>query len=420
MTQPTGPQPIAEFVAEARDWLDDKAERLPPSDRRWGEGTFSVAVFHRRSPDDEQAHLEAMASWHQRKATDGYHAISWDPAYGGLGLPPEYELAFAGLETEYKIPARHELFGVTTGLVAPTVLSEGTPAQRERFVVDFLTASQWCCQLFSEPGAGSDLASLGCRAEADGDEWVLNGQKVWSSGAQFSQWGLLIARSDPSVAKHRGMTAFLVPLDAQGVEVRPVKQMTGSTSFNEVFLSDARIGDDLRLGDVGGGWKVALTTLAHERASSSRRGASRRPGGSADDAIATAVAFEATDDPIIRQQLARVQSHERVRLLTAQRVAAARQAGQEPGPEGSIGKQFWVEGLPQISQAASGVLGPRLTADTGEWGSYEWGEHVLGAPGYRIAGGSDEIQRNIIGERVLGLPGEPRLDRDTPWNELPR
>ena len=412
---------IEEFRDEARAWLDANAERrAADAELVWGEGEFSVAVFKEQPRDAELAHLAQIAAWQQRKAERGYHAITWATEHGGLGLSNDHALAFAELEGEYAVAGRHELFSVTAGLVAPTVLEHGTDEQRDRFVQRFLLAQEWCCQLFSEPGAGSDLASLACRAERDGDEWVLNGQKVWTSGAPFAQWGLMIARTDPAVPKHRGLTAFLVPFDAEGVTVVPIRQMSGGASFSEVFFDDARIGDDLRLGEVGGGWRVALTTLAHERASSSRSGARKRPGGSALEALATATAFGAGSDGVIREQLMGVHIHEQVRLMTAQRVAAARGAGGQPGPEGSIGKLFWVNGLNDVSDVVGSILGPKLIADTGEWGTYEWTEHVTGSPGYRIAGGSDEIQRNIIGERVLGLPPEPRVDKDVPWNEAPR
>jgi alkylation response protein AidB-like acyl-CoA dehydrogenase len=245
---------------------------------------------------------------------------------------------------------------------------------------------------------------------------VISGQKVWSSGAQFAGWGELISRTDPGVPKHAGMTAFLIPLDAPGVEIRPIRQMSGGSSFCEVFLTDARIPDDLRLGAVGQGWKVALTTLGFERGGSGNRGV----GGSWEQLLALARWLGRTGDPVVRQQLASVYIHQQVRRMNAARVAAATAAGQPPGPEGSIGKLLWAAGMTEIGQVAASLLGPRLMADTGEWGTFAWNDHVLGAPGYRIAGGSDEIQRNIIAERVLGLPGDVRVDRDIPWREVRR
>jgi alkylation response protein AidB-like acyl-CoA dehydrogenase len=280
-----------------------------------------------------------------------------------------------------------------------------------------MRAEQFCCQLFSEPGAGSDLASLACRAERDGDNWVLNGQKVWSSNAHIAPWGFAICRTDVDVPKHAGMTAFLVPLQHDGVTVRGIRQMNGGASFNEVFMDDAVIPDSYRVGAVGAGWKVALTVLSFERNSS---GGSGRRGGDYYDLLGLAKAHDRTDDPIIRQGLARVYSRQRVREWARSRAAAAVRLGGTAGPEGSIGKLLWTNAMADISNVASSILGPALTADTGEWGSFGWNDHVLGAPGYRIAGGSDEIQRNIIGERVLGLPGEPRVDRDVPFRLAPR
>jgi len=409
-------QTVESFAAEARSWL---VARLPPADRdhrTWGEGSDDVSVFHRLSFDAEKILLERAMAWQQEKYDAGYGAITWPAEYGGAGLTVAHEQAFNEVEAEFAAPDGHETFAVTTHLVAPTVRLFGTAGQQARFVRRFLRAEELCCQLFSEPGAGSDLAGLATKAERDGERWVLNGQKVWSSGAQFAGWGELIARTDPAVPKHAGMTAFLVPLGAPGVEIRPIRQMSGGSSFNEVFLTDVRIGDELRLGAVGEGWKVALTTLGFERGGSGTRGV----GGSWERLLGLARWLGRTADPVVRQQLASVYIHQQVRRMNAARIAAATAAGQPPGPEGSIGKLLWVAGLTEIGQMAASLLGPRLIADTGEWGTYAWADHVLGAPGYRIAGGSDEIQRTIIAERVLGLPGDIRADRDIPWRDIPR
>jgi alkylation response protein AidB-like acyl-CoA dehydrogenase len=415
---------VEEFAIEADSWLGSNAEKRSRSQEDelpLGSGRFSVSVFHTLSKDEERSLLEDLKSWQQRKATVGYHAISWPASQGGLGLSREHAAAFSSLERGYVVPAGHETFTVTTRLVAPTVDLLGTTEQREEFVSRFLSAQELCCQLFSEPGAGSDLAGLGCRAEKDGEEWVINGQKVWSSGAQFSEWGELIARSDPTTQKHRGMTAFLVPLDTPGVEIRPIRQMSGGTSFNEVFLTDVRIPDSLRLGEVGDGWNVALTTLGFERDRSDTGGdgGAARTGGSWGQLLATAKAVGSTSDPVMRQSLMRAYSHTRVEGFLNRRAAQLRSSG-TPGPEGSLGKLMWTEGMNLISEVACQVLGTKLIADTGEWGTYAWNEHILGAPGYRIAGGSDEVQRNIVGERVLGLPGEPRVDKGLAWRDIPR
>ena len=419
---------VEDFARDAAQWLAEHGEPLtrddamsPGDDIAWGEGEFSVAVFHALDFADERSLLADAQRWQHQKATAGYHAITDAPEFGGLGLTQEHERAFGELERGYRVPEAHESFSVTTDLIAPTIEVFGTDYQKQQFVAAFRSAAMLCCQLFSEPGAGSDLAGLACRAERDGDEWVVTGQKVWSSGAQFSDWGLLIARSDLSAVKHQGLTAFLVPMDAPGVQIRPIKQMSGGTSFNEVFLEACRLPDSLRLGEVGDGWNVALTTLGFERDHSDPSGSAGRdrPGGRWPQLLATARAMGVIDDPMVRQEIVGVYVHKRVEALLNHRSADLARGG-TPGPEGSLGKLMWTEGMTRMSQAITRVLGARLTADTGEWGTWAWGEHVLGAPGYRIAGGSDEIQRTIIGERVLGLPGEPRVDKGIPWRDVPR
>ena len=417
---------LDDFTADAQTFLD---EHLRPrrnagaadGELAWGQGEFSVSVFHSLGFEDERDLLERLKQWTMAKATRGYHAITWPVEFGGLGLDRSFARAFGKLEAQYETPTSHETHSVTTRLVAPTVNLYGTDEQKSTLVGRFLAARELCCQLFSEPGAGSDLASLACRAERDGDEWIVNGQKVWSSGAQFSEWGELIARHDPDVPKHKGMTAFVIPLDLPGIEIRPIKQMSGGSSFNEVFFTDVRVPDSMRLGPTGEGWKVALTTLGFERDHSDvGSGGGGRVGGSWQQILGTARAVDRADDPVTRQRLTQNYTHHRLEGFVNRRAADLRRAGAPAGPEGSLGKLMWTEGMRLTTDVVSDVLGPRLAADTGEWGTFAWGEHVLGAPGYRIAGGSDETQRNIIGERVLGLPGEPRLDKDVPWREVRR
>ena len=419
VSQPT----LEEFTTQAKAWLvanGTPKKATSGQETPWGTGEFSVAIFHALSFEEEKALLDSMTDWQKKKAEKGYHAITSPPEFGGLGLSKEYARAFSKLESQYETPTRHETFGVTVGLIAPTIAKFGTPEQKERWVGEFLATKSLCCQLFSEPGAGSDLASLGCRAVRDGDEWVVSGQKVWSSGAQFSKWGELIARSDVEVAKHKGMTAFIIPMDLPGIEIRPIKQMSGGSSFNEVFFNDVRVPDSLRLGNVGDGWNVALTTLGFERDHSGSDGGSARPGGTWSKLVGTAKALGRDKEPAVREALVKAYVNMRIEGFVNRRAADMRAAGAPPGPEGSLGKLVWTEGMTAMSVAITTVLGPQLVADTGEWGTYAWGEHVLGAPGYRIAGGSDEVQRNIIGERVLGLPAEPRVDKNTSWKDTPR
>ena len=394
---------LEEFRAEVRAWLSTVSTPRQAASQVWGEGALSVVVFDNWTDEQEAAVATAGRAWERQRHDAGFGAISWPAHYGGRSLPQRYAEAYEAEEHGFVTPRRNELFEVTRLMMAPTVETWGTDEQKARFVVAFLRTDLLCCQLFSEPGAGSDLAGVSTRAVRDGDTWVLDGQKVWTSGARTAEWGLAICRTDTTVAKHAGMTAFLVPLDAPGVTIRPIKQMSGGASFNEVFLDDVRLADELRLGPEGAGWKVALTTLAAERSASNSLG-----GGSFEQVLGLARALGATCDSRHRQALADLYVHLTVDRLNVARVTQSLAAGDAPGPEGSIGRLSATRNLTRAADVVSGLLGPRLTADTGEWGTFVWNDHVLGAPGYRIAGGSEEIQHNIIGERVLGLPREPR------------
>lgn len=401
---------LDEFTDRARKWL---AENVPP---RGDRGRRSVAVFHDLPFDDERRLLERIRDWLRTKYDAGYGALSWPTEHDGAGLSALHEEAFAEAEREFETPGQHELTSVSTALIAPTVQMFGTPEQTAQLVRPLLRGDTTACQLFSEPSAGSDLAGLATRAVRDGDAWVVTGQKVWSSGAQFAEWGELICRTDPDVPKHKGLTAFLLRMDTPGVDVRPLRQMSGGSSFCEVFLDDVRIPDAWRLGEVGDGWGVTLATLGFERGHS---GANADLGGGFDQLLDDARRFGRTDDPEVRRLLAAVWAAEKVAAVSAQRDREARLAGVEPGPIGSLRKLAWTQRLTTVSEAAAAILGSRLIADAGD-GSYRWTEHVLGAPGYRIAGGSDEVQRTIIAERLLGLPPEPRADRGVAWKDIPR
>jgi alkylation response protein AidB-like acyl-CoA dehydrogenase len=286
-------------------------------------------------------------------------------------------------------------------------MRHGTDALRRRFVPALQSGDLIACQLFSEPSAGSDLASLMTTARRDGEGWRVSGQKVWTSGAHFSDIGEIICRTGEG-GRHRNLTAFVIDMRAPGVTVRPLVQMTGSAAFNEVFFDDVWVPDTDRLGDVGDGWSVALTTLANERNAIGGEGF----GGSGllniDRYIAMVRAFGRDTDPIARQMLADVAIGLRVAKYTRRRAAAGRASGSPPGPEATIDKLALSENVARISRLLATVLGPHVVADTGEWGTYAWSEVILGLPGYKIAGGTDEILKNVIGERVLGLPKEPR------------
>ena len=412
---------VADFSRRAREWLAASAKtRAPAGQTTWGAGSDDVSVFHNIDFDAERNLLDEAMVWQRAKFDAGFGAIQWPIEFGGAALPAPFEDAFDEAEAAYEIPGHHETFSVTVHLVAPTIRTFGTDAQKRELIPRFLRTAELCCQLFSEPGAGSDLAGLATRAVRDGDEWVINGQKTWSSGARFAAWGELICRTDPGVPKHAGQTAFIVPMDTPGITIVPIRQMSGGSSFNEVFFDDVRIPDRLRLGDIGQGWKVALTTLGFERgASGSGRGA-QSVGGSWPQLLALAQHRAADDDAMIRDRLARLYSLDRIRELLAARVAAAVRSAATPGPEASLGKLLWTQWMTAAGDLAAQILGPQICADTGEWGTYAWAAHVLGAPGYRIAGGSDEIQHNIIAERVLGLPGDVRVDRNIAFADVPR
>ena len=412
---------LTDFVRRADAWLADNAKRRAPRGHTvWGAGSDDVSVFHDLDFGAEQNLLDEAMAWQRAKFDAGFGAIQWPREFGGASLPALFEEAFDECEAEYETPGHHETFSVTLHLVAPTIRTFGTAEQQRELIPRFLRTTELCCQLFSEPGAGSDLAGLSTRAVLDGDEWVINGQKTWSSGARFAAWGELICRTDPSLPKHAGQTAFVIPMDAPGITIVPIRQMSGGASFNEVFFDDVRIPDRLRLGEVGQGWKVALTTLGFERgASGSGRGA-QAVGGSWAQLRTLAEHLAANDDAIVRDELARLYSLDRIRELLAGRVAAAARVSATPGPEASLGKLLWTQWMTAAGDVAARLLGPQICADTGEWGTYAWGRHVLGAPGYRIAGGSDEVQHNIIAERVLGLPGDVRVDRGVPFSAVPR
>jgi alkylation response protein AidB-like acyl-CoA dehydrogenase len=399
---------MAEWRSRAREWL---ASVLP---ERSGQpaGSADYAVFQNMTEEAEHDLLDKVRAYRGQRYDAGYGAIALPAELGGGGLPPRYVVAFTEEEQAFAVPQSTELISVTTGLAGPTVATFGTQAQRAKYARAFLRCDRLCCQLFSEPGAGSDLAAVSTsavRAPADGDAdggWLIDGQKVWSSGARFADYGLLLARTDRDVAKHAGLTMFLVPMDAPGVEVRPIRQMSGASSFNEVFLSGVRVGDDMRVGPVGEGWRVANATLGFERTASGQ--AQRRKGGTFEDLLRLATRLGKSSDPVVRQQLADVYVRTQLRAATTARVARAAAAGTPPGPAASIGKLVASANLMRIGEVATALLGARIAADSGEPDSFAWAEHVLGAPGYRLAGGTDEIQRTIIGERVLGLPKEPR------------
>ncbi len=397
------------FAEQARAFLDATLPRRQVEQFVWGEGSDDVSLFPERTPEQQRAELDAARSWAQTAFDAGFGWITGPVHLGGRGLPRSYQRLYQSAARDYRIPSQ-SAFGIGLGMVAPTILAHGTDEVQKAYLAAMYRGDIVGCQLFSEPAAGSDLASLQTRAVRDGDEWIVNGQKVWTSGAQFSDIGEIICRTDPTLPKHRGLTGFVVDMHAPGVEVRPLRQMTGGASFNEVFFTDVRIPDSHRLGAVNGGWTVALTTLMNERAAIGGGGGGTGPSVT-HRLIELVRAQGRAGDPLIRQQLAQVVVNERVASYTNLRSMATLAAGQLPGPELSLGKLSLTANMVRSYELASAVLGPELVADSGRWGTYAWSQFLLGVPGMRVAGGSDEVMRNIIGERVLGLPKEPSAPR---------
>jgi alkylation response protein AidB-like acyl-CoA dehydrogenase len=391
------------------------------------------------TPDDLRARVRQLLTEHPPASTDrldllrarfdaGLAWVSYPEGLGGLGLRRELqavveqELAAAGAPSN-----NPRSIGIGLGMAAPTILAHGTDEQKQRWLRPLWTGEEVWCQLFSEPGAGSDLAALGTRAVRDGDEWVVNGQKVWTSMAHEARWGILVTRSDPDVPKHRGMTYFGCDMTATGVEVRPLRQATGEAEFNEVFLTDVRIPDTDRIGAVGDGWRVATSTLMNERVAIGGQAAPRE-GGMLGMVTDVWRARPELRTPALHGELMELWVRAEAARITGERLRQQMAAGQ-PGPEGSAAKLMFSD----LNQRLSGLLLELL----GEEGlTYDdWtmrrpkevhfhgnrpGYSYLRAKGNSIEGGTTEILLNIVAERVLGLPGEIRVDKDVPWKELPR
>lgn len=402
---------LPRFREEARAWLSRLAVRRSDPGFSWGVGSDSVAIYPTYSPEEEKEMYRAERSWQATKFDAGWGAITWPSRYGGRELLPLFATAFAEEEALFQVPRRSRLFGVTTNLVAPIVYAWGSESQREKLLRPLLRADVMACQLFSEPDAGSDLASLRTTASRDGAGWRVTGQKIWTSGAHLADYGLAICRTGTGERKHDGLTAFLIPLEAPGVEVRPIRQMTGGATFNEVFFHDVPVSDALRIGEVGRGWQVAVSTLTGERGFGEPL-----PGvGVYQRVSAMAAEFGATSDPRIRDALAELYIHTKVMEFASERVRAAKTSGRPAGPEGSIGKLGWNRAYALANDVVSAVLGSRLVADTCEWGTFAWNDFLMSCAALRIAGGTDEIQKNILGERVLGLPKEATRIRTESW-----
>ncbi len=415
------PDDVTEFARRARQFLDAHAARAEQAEFRWGQGADTVAYFNADPPDVKDVTLQAAKDWQRTRYENGFGWISGPPEYGGQGLTPVHELIYNGLEAEYDVPDTGTLSVIGLGMIGPTILAHGQQAIKDRYLPALYRGDIIACQLFSEPGAGSDLAGLQTRAVRDGGDWVLDGQKVWTSIARQSQIGMALCRTDVNVPKHKGITAFLVDMTAPGVDIRPLRQMTGGSDFNEVFLTGVRVPDDHRLGEVNAGWRVALTTLMNERATvGGERGGTVAEALTPERLAALMRATGTLDDGALRRDLSVLLAD----LLAAghlnRRAVRAMRAGVTPGPERSVAKLMHAKNLTRAAHFVSEVLGPRIIADTGEWGTYAWAELLLATPALRILGGTEEVMKNILAERVLKLPKEPGIDSTSPFRELPR
>jgi alkylation response protein AidB-like acyl-CoA dehydrogenase len=400
----------ATFRAEARAFLEAHAMR------RTGEGT-SRRLHHDASPGADAEHVRRCRAWQRRLFEHGWAGITWPKQYGGRGGTGIQQAIFDEEQAAFDVSTG--VFAVGIGMVGPTLIAHGTDEHKSRYLERLLRGDDIWCQLFSEPGAGSDLASLSTKAVRDGGEWVVNGQKVWTTGAHHSEMAILLARTEPSVPKHAGITYFVADMATEGIEVRPLRQINGVAHFNEVFLSDVRLPASNVVGEVNGGWAVARTTLASERGLIGR-GAGGTTWGFPQVAD-LARRFGRGGDPVARQALAALFSRTQVLRYLGLRSRTAASQGRPPGPETSVMKLAYSRHVAASAdlvvalQRADGMLLDEAAADGGFW------QHqFLGHWASRIGGGTDEVQRNVIGERVLGLPAEPRADRDVPFSALIR
>jgi len=376
---------------------------------------------------DEAAIREARAlvdyaGFCARLGEAGWATPTWPRECGFLGLSGAQTRIVNDELNRYRAYRSFNIIGI--GMAGPTIIQWGSEEQKHRYLMPMASHTEIWCQLFSEPGAGSDVAGLATRAVRDGDEWIVNGQKVWTTLAHIARWGMLVARTDPDQPKHKGLTYFVVDMHAPGVDVRPLKQMTGDAEFNEVFFSDVRVPDDQRLGPEGEGWAVATTTLMNERAALSGAGSTGGAnvgGGPVDDLVLEAKRSGAWADPVLRDRLVRAVIEGRIIKMTNLRAAAARRVGQQPGPEGSVTKLFQAEYNRRLQELAVDLRGGRAMAwPAGDQAAQATVRGFLRSRANTIEGGTSEIMRNILGERVLGLPKEPQVDRDIPWKDVRR
>jgi alkylation response protein AidB-like acyl-CoA dehydrogenase len=394
----------SEFRQRARDWL---AANLTPR-------TQASATEHEEAPSAAQ--VAADKALQARIFDAGFAGITWPRAYGGQGLSDADQLAWKEESAPYRTP---RIYDQPFGVCGPTIVDLGTEAQKQRYIPKLLRGEEVWCQLFSEPGAGSDVAGLSTRAERDGDEWVVNGQKVWTSGAQISDFGTLIARTDPTVPKHNGITMFIVDMRTPGLTVRPLRQATGEAPFNEVFFDNVRLPADSVLDEVNAGWAATVLMLRHERIYYGTIAAAPTRPLAYEAVLALARKEGRSSDTLVRDRLAHLYAFDTAGSLLGQRMRQEVDAGIELRARGSIAKLATAVVARHAIDIADEVAGSDLVSWLGDREDYPGvTKGVVSAPSLGIAGGSNEIQRGIIGERVLGLAKDPQLDREIPFNQL--
>jgi alkylation response protein AidB-like acyl-CoA dehydrogenase len=399
----------AEYRAKVRSWLEENAPK----------GAKGASLG-----DEDDSQLEACKAWQAKKAAAGYAQIRWPKEWGGGGGTTIQSVIFGQEESKLGVSLGGP-FAIGLGMCLPTVMATADDETKARFVGPAVRGEKIWCQLFSEPSGGSDVAAIRTRAVKEGDEWVINGQKIWTSGAHYADYGILLVRTDPDAVKHKGLTMFWVDMKSVGISCKPIHQMSGARGFNEVFFTDVRVKDSQRLGALNDGWKVSIITLMNERASVGGGGGA--PGGGALSALKLAQKMTDEDgeplskDRAVREKIADWYVKSEGLRFTGMRSLTALSQGKTPGPEASVAKLVYAANGQDMAnkmmelQDQYGIITDEELAAAG--GSFQG--TVMGAPGMRIAGGTDEILRNIIAERVLGMPGDIRVDKDLPFKDLP-
>ncbi len=401
----------AAFRSEVRTWIDANAPKHLFE-------ALSSSTFGGTNTGSEDP-LEAAKKWQLKKAEAGWACLQWPKEYGGRDATPMQRVIWNQEEGIYGKLAGTFIIG--QGMCGPTVMTYASEEHKQRYLPKLASGEEVWCQLFSEPHSGSDLAGLRTKAEKDGDEWVINGQKIWTSGAHYSDFGILITRTDPTVAKHKGLTMFFLDMRSPGVDIRPIKQVNGQSGFNEVYFDNVRIPDSQRLGAVGEGWRVSLTTLMNERLAIGGSIATGVPELEEMVAALPMARGTALEDPAVRSKIANWHAKAAGLRNTAARSMTALSKGEMPGPENSIGKLVAGTMMQDIAKFAMDLqgFGSVLTDPATAEGSARFQAMLMRSPAVRIEGGTDQILRNIISERVLGLPEDMRADKGLPFNEIP-